>query len=362
MLADISHFLHKRFLWLLMTSYVVAAFCPVFGLWIRRVSFGEITVFQGNTISLPMVMLAFLLFNAGLGVQTSQLHKLARSPLVLIAGLTANLIVPLAFIWCMFLTMQFWHNPDEVQSILVGLALIVAMPIAGSSTAWTQNANGDMTLSLALVLFSTVLSPLTTPFAFDVVGNLATGEYFVALADLKTKGTGFMLWVVIPSVLGIIARMALGEAKVAAGKPFLKLVNSLNLLLLVYSNASTSLPQTVANPDWDFLAVVLTIVLGMCVLAFSSGWLLAHFLNVDRAQRTSLMFSLGMNNNGTGLVLASMALSAYPRVMLPIIFYNLIQHLVAGCVDLALNHPAPQVLLVEAEAGNNFPVLVDSKP
>ena len=45
------------------------------------------------------------------------------------------------------------------------------------------------------------------------------------------------------------------------------------------------------------------------------------------------MFGLGMNNNGTGLVLASMALADHPRVMLPIIFYNLVQHLVAGVVD-----------------------------
>jgi BASS family bile acid:Na+ symporter len=40
-----------------------------------------------------------------------------------------------------------------------------------------------------------------------------------------------------------------------------------------------------------------------------------------------------MNNNGTGLVLASMTLADHPRVLLPIIFYNLVQHLVAGTVD-----------------------------
>ena len=39
-----------------------------------------------------------------------------------------------------------------------------------------------------------------------------------------------------------------------------------------------------------------------------------------------------MNNNGTGLVLASLVLVSYPRVMVPIIFYNLVQHLVAGSV------------------------------
>jgi hypothetical protein len=46
------------------------------------------------------------------------------------------------------------------------------------------------------------------------------------------------------------------------------------------------------------------------------------------------MYGLGMNNNGTGLVLASLVLSSYPRVMVPIIFYNLVQHLVAGTLHM----------------------------
>jgi hypothetical protein len=40
-----------------------------------------------------------------------------------------------------------------------------------------------------------------------------------------------------------------------------------------------------------------------------------------------------MNNNGTGLVLASASLAGHPLVMLPIIFYNLVQHLIAGAID-----------------------------
>ena len=54
------------------------------------------------------------------------------------------------------------------------------------------------------------------------------------------------------------------------------------------------------------------------------------------------MFALGMNNNGTGLVLASMAMADHPRVMLPIIFYNMVQHLVAGgAYSLIGRRPGP---------------------
>src|SRR5579875_4230497 len=146
-----------------------------------------------------MLLLALLLLNAGLGVQTAQLRHLLRRPWSLFAGLTANSFLPIAYIFVVAQTMRLWHNPEEVQHILVGLAIVAAMPIAGSSTAWTQNANGDMSLSLGLVLGSTLLSPLTTPLALHSVGLMTTGDYSEDLHELANSGTtgGFLTVCVI---------------------------------------------------------------------------------------------------------------------------------------------------------------------
>ena len=163
---------------------------------------------------------------------------------------------------------------------------------------------------------------------------MTTGDYSEDLHELAASTTGWFLAVsvIIPSVLGIACRLLLGNARVTKSKPYLKFANSGILLLLNYSNAAVSLPQSVAEPDFDFLAVTLLIALSLCVVAFSAGWLIAFARKSDPAEKAALMFGLGMNNNGTGLVLASMSLADHPRVLLPIIFYNLVQHLVAGWV------------------------------
>jgi BASS family bile acid:Na+ symporter len=343
-LAAVSHFIHRYFLALLIGAYALAGLFPAAGLCIYNVTFGRVTLWSETTrVSLPMVMLAWLLLNAGLGVETGRLKSLLRRPHVLLAGLAANLLVPVAFIFAVSVVMRLWHNPDEVQVILVGLALVAAMPIAGSSAAWTQNARGDLALGLGLVLASTMLSPLTTPMIFELVEQMATGEYAQVLDGLEGNGTGalLILCVLLPSVLGMAARPVIGAARLARARPVLKLVNSVNLLLLNYANASVSLPQIVAAPDWDFLAVSLAVVVALCVSAFGSGWYLARLLRADPAQRAALMFGLGMNNNGTGLVLASMALANQPRALLAIIFYNLVQHLVAGVVDVLITRTPP---------------------
>jgi BASS family bile acid:Na+ symporter len=337
--AVLVHFIHRHFIWIIVSSYVIAAVLPGFGLWIRTLNLGSVTLFQGKlAFSLPPIMLASLLFNAGLGVRTAELKHMLRKPLVLLGGVFGNVATPLAFIMAVSFAMRFWHNPEEVQQILVGLALVASMPIAGASTAWSQNANGNLALSLGLVLATTLLSPLLTPMVLHAVGFVTTGDYSDDLHELAADGAVSFLgaWVILPSLLGILSRWVVGEHRITAAMPYLKLINYGVLVLLNYSNASLALPTALSQPDPDFLAVMLAIVIALCIVAFASGYLLARVFRADRKETVSLMFGLGMNNNGTGLVIASLALADHPQVMLPIIFYNLVQHLVASAVDIAV--------------------------
>jgi BASS family bile acid:Na+ symporter len=328
--------IHRHLLWFLIGAYLIAMVVPIPGLWIRNVSFGEINFFsQKTSVSLLMIMLAILMFNAGLGLKFSDLKSLMQKKYLLLAGLAANLIIPIVYIYGMTIPMRLWYEPFEVQYILVGLALVAAMPIAGSSTAWAQNSNGNLALSLGLVFFSTILSPIVAPVTFNIFGEMASEEYEKVLHGLAAYGSGGFLglWVVMPALTGIAARLMVSEDGQTEGMGYLKLINSIVLLLLNYSNASVSLPQAMAERDYDFLAITLAITAGLCLALFAAGYGLSRLFKLNRPDGVSLMFGLGMNNNGTGLVLASLVLSAYPNIMVPIIFYNLVQHIVAGTVQ-----------------------------
>ena len=331
--AALSQFIHHHLLWCLITAYAAAAVFPAPGLWIRNLRVDNVSIFHVNIhVSLLLLLLALLMFNAGLGVKTAHLTSLVRRIPVLLAGLTANMIIPVVYIFLVTLVMRLWYEPEEAQHILVGLALVAAMPIAGASTAWAQNSNGNLALSLGLVLSSTVLSPIITPLSLHIFGEMASQEYERVLEGLAAYGSGAFLglWVVLPSMSGLALRFMLPERRLNDIMPFIKLANSIVLLLLNYSNASVSLPQAVADRDFDFLAVTIGLTAGLCVTAFASGYGLSRLFQLDQAERISLMYGLGMNNNGTGLVIAALVLGSYPRIMVPIIFYNILQHLVAG--------------------------------
>ncbi len=333
---SVYRWIHHHLLKILLVAYGVAAVFPGPGNWIR--STGATVVGKGSAFefqfSLIQLLLAFLLFNAGTACRLQDFKKMIAQPYTLVLGVLFNFLAPLAFISVFaVLGRHFWHNADEIQNVLTGLAIIASMPIAGSSTAWAQGVGGNPSLILGLVMVTTILSPLSTPWVFKAVTPFLTGDYAEDIAEMAAAGSVQMfllLSVVIPSVLGMAFRHFSGEDRFGRCQPGLKLAGVLVLLTLNYSNAAAALPQAFTNPDWDFLALILTATFVLCIIGFLAGWFLPVLTRANETDRKALMFGLGMNNNGTGLVLASASLPDHPMIGLPIIFYNLGQQVVAG--------------------------------
>jgi bile acid:Na+ symporter, BASS family len=337
--SSFAHFLHARLLWLLLAVYIAAALLPGPALALRAISFApRAGAALGAPLTLPALLLAVLLFNAGFGTRISALRYLGQSSLVLGAGTLVNLAAPVLAILAASLLLRFWDNPVEAQNVLTGMVLIASMPIAGSSTAWAQNAEGDLTVSLGLVLLSTALSPWTTPLLLHAGSCITSGDWSHRLSQLAGHGSGdfLLLFVLAPSLAGMLVRAITRESAVRQIQPTVKIANTVVLLLLCYLNAAVSLPHVVAHPDAEFLAMVLAVTLWLCLVMFGAGWFLACVLRLERARQVPLIFGLGMNNNGTGLVVGATAMQGYPLVLLPILVYNLLQHLAAGVVDRLL--------------------------
>lgn len=326
-------FLHHHFLMLLVGAYLLAAVWPWAGAAIRHTA--VLNAGAAGIISLPVLLLAFLLFNAGLAADATDLAGVVRRPLALLAGVAATVTVPLAVVAGLAAGLVWWHDPHEARCLVAGLGIVAAMPVAGSSAAWSQQAGGSAALSLGLVIASTLLSPLTTPLALAAVGPLVLGG-----STACSLGAGVVAFlvvgVVIPSAAGMAVRRCLGPDAVDRVKPVMKSAGTLVLLVLCYANATASLPAVVASPDWDYLALVVVAAVVLCGSGFAAGWAVARLVGAGGPQRQSLVFGLGMTNNGTGLVMAGASLAGQPAAILPVLAYNLIQHLFAGAVSQTL--------------------------
>jgi BASS family bile acid:Na+ symporter len=345
LLARVYGALHRRFLWLLVGAYVLAVVWSAGGHWFHRATLGQASLFgHPLRIDLSSLLLAALLFVAGTGLQVERLLGLVRNPLPLGLGLLGNLGVPLLFVLVLAAAARGCGLGVQSQALVAGLALIASVPVAASSAVWSHRAEGDLALSLGLVALSTCLSPLATPAVLALLGCVAAGDAVEGVRQLSGWQTGLFLavFVMLPTLAGVAVRLLLGAGRVGRLKPGTGLLSLAALLLLNYGNTAAALPHLHGQAGWVFLTVTLAAVAALCALNFTAGWALARLSGADRGTERSLIFGLGMNAGGPGLVIASTALAHLPGAVLPVILYTLAQHLAAGAVDRWLQRHAPE--------------------
>ncbi len=340
--ATFSTWVHRNLLWLLVASYALAAIMPGPGKTIRGLSLTRAT---GDEVTAPMLLLALLLFCAAAVVRWSQLRELMQRPGILLLGLIAIWLVP-----CLFVSALGWILPsllgDYVTTgMLVGLALVAAMPVANSSVAWCQNAQGNVALSLGLIVLTIVLSPLAAPQMLNLMGLSLTPQETAQCEQLVTRFTGtfFIVWVILPSLAGMIVNKLAGPAMIDRARSTLRMISAATLLTLNYANASLAMPDAFDEEAPKTILVSSILAVMLSALGIASGWLLSRLLSVDKATATALMFGFSMKHTGLALVLAGQVLQTEPRVILMIVLATLLQHVVAGMADWYFMHQSEPV-------------------
>jgi BASS family bile acid:Na+ symporter len=121
------------------------------------------------------------------------------------------------------------------------------------------------------------------------------------------------------------------------------------LVLINYINGSKALPAVFKNPDADFICFVGLVTLLISAVSFAAGLGLAKLFKCPPGDTLALVFSLGMSNTGTGMVLATGALSDHPGVLLPMIFYTLVQQALAALIYTYLSRSSAALATAPAQ-------------
>ena len=221
-------------------------------------------------------------------------------------------------------------------SMLAGFAIVSLMPVATSSTAWAQQTNSNLALSLGLLLLSTALMPLIVPFMGWMMQQLPSSlNPTVSLESTKSLSLGFIvIWILLPVVLGVLFQMVLSNPWITRMKPWVRWINAINLLSLNYMHGASFLPQRL-HPFQPLLMICLLAGVAICcMLAFAVGGCLGKLFRVEAPERMAFMFGTGINNNGMALVLASQFLGESGWIGFTIALCTFGQHLVAGAVQI----------------------------
>ncbi|HEY3391540.1 MAG TPA: bile acid:sodium symporter [Lacipirellulaceae bacterium] len=333
-----AYLVRRHFLWLLLGCYALAAIWPGPGAWLRQWTWSPGSV---PSLTVPLVLLATMLFSAALLAEVAQIRAVIQQPLLVCVATLAVWIGPALLVILGGYLVPLFVSEQPATGVLVGLTLVATMPVANSSTGWTQNSHGNLALSLALVVLSIALCSFVTPGMLSALGmSLSASEraYFEALVN-RFSGEFFIVWVIVPTLAGFACRWLLTPRRVALVAHWFIFASAGALLLLNYINAAIALPPLTDSP---LLVVFVTasFATALSAVGIFSGWLIARLLRQPVEMRTALLFGLSMKHTGLALVLAASVLANQPFAILMLVLATLSQHLCAAFVQWFLQRGA----------------------
>jgi bile acid:Na+ symporter, BASS family len=332
-IAAWAHWLHRYFLGALLATYALSGLLPGPGAAIREFS---VTFPGGQQERASMLLLAVLLFCAAAVIQWSQIRDLLERPWVVVVGLLTAWLGP-ALVVLAFSPLLPWLDMHQATAgMMVGFALVAAMPVANSSAGWTQNAGGNVALSLSLIVLSIVLSPVATPNVLKLMGWALSPADVDRIETMVTEFSGwrFILWVILPSLAGAAAAWAAGRRRVAHLKPLFRLVTLVTILVLNYANASLAIAQIWTGEEPSVIVIAAAMATAVSLVGIALATLQSRLCRLERPTWIALAFGLSMKHTGLALVLAGEFLRDEPRVILVVLLTTLAQHIAAGAIDL----------------------------
>ncbi len=343
---------------LLMVAYAAATWLPGPGLAARGWTILSLPIRP------PEVLLAALLFCAGLCSTPGALTAIMRTRSRFLVLAIAAWLLPLAAV---LLTVGvLWGVLNCPPQVALGMIVIASMPVANSSVGWSTMMGGSVTLSIALLIVGTALSPVLTPLAIGAgATTLGTAEQALTQTPWSSgMGVFFLTWVLAPVLLGVIVAGRLGPMSRARLTPIARRCSFVILLILNYLNGAPCLPPLAQQPQLLGWPVLGASSLLLASFVASHLWFAVvgqgfaapqvqpqHGRAPSNSEKASLMLAVVMRNTGAALVFAGAALPEFVSLSLTIIAYTLLQHLWAGAVMASgtVSHSTSPELVGEVE-------------
>lgn len=215
---------------------------------------------------------------------------------------------------------------------ITGFILAFILPTGVMSFLWVSINEGNIPLTLSIIVISTLIAPFAVPFGIEQI----LGAHITFDSWAMMKG---MLWMlVIPSLIGMtLNQWTKGSVKQTLGKP-LSPFSKLGLAFIVGVNSAAAAPFF-KDVSLKLLVIILAAI-ALSSLSYLIGWSAARLFRWDWPTTVSLTFNFGMRNISAGVVIAA----AYfpPAVSVPVIVGTLFQQFLASMYTVFLRRKHPQ--------------------
>ncbi len=268
----------------------------------------------GMSALIPWIF-AFMTFSGSLNSSFSSFKGIVKHPRPLIITLVClHIIMPLLA----YGAGQLFYSDN--QYTVTGIVLAMTIPAGITSFVWVVIYHGNRTLTLAIILISSLLSPFIVPFNLSIL----VGES-VHIDSLQIM-EGLWWMVVFPSLLGMLFNSLVSKKTIAKFDECLTPLTKFGLGFVVMLNGAVIAPYIKEEMNIELLFIGITVFL-IALSGYVLSYYIAKLTGQDKETIVSMTFSGGMRNISAGAVLATTYFP--PSAAVPVVIGMLFQQLCA---------------------------------
>jgi predicted Na+-dependent transporter len=258
---------------------------------------------------------AFMTFAGSLNSNFKSLSDVVRHPLPILAAMVLlHLLMPL-WAW------SVGHLAFQGDILTItGIVLSMVIPTGVTSVIWVSIYKGNIPLTLSIILFDTILSPVIVPFCLSFLIGEKIEMDFLGMMQ------GLVGMIVLPSLLGMLLNQYIKGTMTKRLSTSLAPFSKISLGIVVMLNGAIVAPYL---RDVNLKLIGITVmVFVIAATGYLFSFLIAKLIRSDRNTIVSMTFSGGMRNISAGAVIAVTYFS--PAVAVPVVVGMLFQQVLAS--------------------------------
>lgn len=264
--------------------------------------FLQIGGFQLSTLIVPLIQI--IMFGMGASLSIGDFARALKMPQAVLIGMVLQFTVMPVVGWAIATAFAF---PPEIAA---GVILIGSCSGGVASNVMVYLARGNVALSVTMTACSTLLAPLATPTAME----LLAGQFIPV--DFWDMVRSIVRLILVPIVGGLIAnkvlRMAGKESWLERVLPAVSMISICVILAIIAAGSRDEL-----------LEVGLALVVAAMIhnlLGYLFGYWGARGLRMQESDARTVAIEVGLQNGGMGVALANSVLKSSAAALAPAIF------------------------------------------
>lgn len=282
--------------------------------------FGSWGGFELSRLSTPLIQLIMLGMGATLNI--SDFARALRMPRAVLVGMALQFTVMPLLGWAIAVSFGF---PGEIAA---GIILIGSCSGGVASNVMAFLAKANVALSVTMTACSTLMAPLMTPLAMQVLAGR-----FVEI-EFLTMMRAIVELVILPVGAGLVLNRLLSRRKEILDRllPGMSMAGICFILAIIAAGSRDDLLQSGA--------ALLAAALVHNVSGYFLGYLAAGACGIAESERRTVAFEVGMQNGGMAVGLALGVLKSSAAALAPGIFGTFMNVTGSALASWWRDHPA----------------------